>query len=389
MRNRLIIGLVVIFLTGFPVFASVPDNGKRQNESKSGFTLTSTIHVTSVKDQNRTSTCWSFATVSFLESELIKRDNKFYDLSEMFIVRKIYIEKAERYIRMHGNMNFAGGGEPNDVVFAIQKYGIVPESVYTGLLVDSIFHDHAALDKELKELVDKVIKDQDAKLSGNWQKQFESILDKHLGKVPPSFIFEGIQYTARSFADSLKLNYDNYILISSFSHHPFNSSFILEVPDNWSWGEVYNVPVEEMVKITDFIISQGTSVVWSTDYSEIGFDYNAGMAVAPKILYEIGNKKEKQFFDLNNPIEELDVTQQNRQEAFDNYSTTDDHGMHIIGLANGSDGKQYYYVKNSWGSDNIYNGYLYVSKAYFQYKTISIMVDKTTLPIEIRQKLNL
>lgn len=402
MKIKLIVKLAIIILYGNSVFAGNIAKDKKPVEKSPEFTLLIEVPVTEVKDQYRTSTCWSFSTLSMLESELLRKYNKVFNLSEMFIIRKIYIEKAERFIRMHGNMNFAGGGEPNDVIHAIKKYGIVPEETYSGLLSDTLKHNHTELDRELKEYVVNIVKNPAKNLNDSWKTEFENILDKYLGKIPETFDYRGTQYNARRFADSLKLNFDNYIMISSFNHHPYYSSFIIEVPDNWSWGEVYNVTLDELTILSDFVLSQGSSIVWAADNSEAGFDFNAGMAVVPKEFYDSVSRREKakiqkmseeeknkKLFDLNNPVEELFVTNENRQQAFDNYSTTDDHGMHIVGKAKGIDGKQYYYVKNSWGTDNKYSGFLYVSEAYFKYKTMLIMVDKTTLPDDVIQKLNL
>jgi bleomycin hydrolase len=400
MRILLLETLVFIFLIGNPAFAGHKDDHKKTSTNSSPFTLTIEIPATEVKDQAHTSTCWSFSTLSMLESDILRVQKKAYNLSEMFVIRKVYLEKAERYIRMHGNMNFAGGGEANDVIDVIRKYGIVPEEIYSGLLSDTLKHNHSELDYALKKFVENIISNPDKNLNNHWQSKFNDILDRYLGKIPETFKYQGIQYTPQSFADSLHLNLNNYILISSFNHHPFYKPFILEVPDNWSWGEVYNVPLDEMENIVHYVLTKGSSVVWATDYSEVGFGYNEGMAVAPKVLYDSKrdetkyskiseNEKEKLFFDLTNPVEELNVTQQNRQVAFDNYSTTDDHGMHIVGEAKDSDGKLYFYVKNSWGTDNIFSGYMYVSEPYYLYKTMSIMVDKTFLPDNIRQKLGL
>ena len=402
MKLSLTRNLFLLLLLAGTVNASLIAKDKRPEAKAPDFKLTYDIQATSVKDQYRTSTCWSFATISFLESEILRNQHKDYNLSEMYIIRKVYLEKAERFIRMHGNMNFAGGGEPNDVIDAIKKYGLMPEEAYSGLLNDSLKHNHIEMDKELRAFVNSIIRNPQKNYTDDWKVEFKAIMDKYLGKVPETFKFEGTKYTPESFANSLDLNLDDYILITSFSHHPFYSRFILEVPDNWSWGEVYNVPLNELTRIADTAITEGYSLVWAADNTEKGFDFNDGMAVVPKILYESGHQKEKLkidrmsteereklFFNLNNPVDELTVTQQNRQDAFDNYSTTDDHGMHIVGKALGRDGKEYYYVKNSWGINNKYSGYLYVSDAYFMYKTISIMVDKKAIPQELRNRLKL
>lgn len=401
MKFRLVEILAVIILIVNPALASNNEEINKPSENTTPFSLTIEIPTTEVKDQSRTSTCWSFCTLSLLESDILRTQNKVYNLSEMFVIRNIYIEKAQRFIRMQGHMNFAGGGEPNDVIDAIRKYGMVPEEIYSGLLNDTLKHNHSEMDIVLKEFVENIVENPEKNLSEKWIVKFNSILDRYLGKVPETFEYEGVFYTPKSFADSLKLNLDNYILISSFNHHPFYAPFILEVPDNWSWGEVYNVPVEDLETIAHYVLEQGSSVVWAADNSEKGFDYKAGMAVAPQVLYDYKNKREKEklekmprdekvklFFDLTNPVVEIEVTQENRQQAFDNFFTTDDHGMHIVGEAKGIDGKTYFYVKNSWGTGNLYSGYLFVSEPYFRYKTVSIMIDKSYLPESILKKLD-
>jgi bleomycin hydrolase len=366
------------------------------------FDFSSKIETTSVKDQYKTGTCWSFSTLSFLESELIRKTGHEYDFSEMFVVRKVYTEKALRYVRMHGTINFAAGGEPNDVVNIINNYGVVPELAYTGLKVDSLNHTHTEMDAILKEYVNTIIKNPSKQLSNVWLDGFNAILDSYLGEVPNEFKINKETYTAKSFGETLDLKPDDYVIISSFSYKPYYSTFILEVPDNWSWGKVYNVPLNELLEITDYALANGYSATWSADISEKGFSFKNGMAVAPEILYEPAtlelkvkhkllpeNERKEMYFSIENPIKEISVDEKKRQKAFDDYSTQDDHGMHILGLATDKNGREFYYVKNSWGTNNPYGGYLFVSKAYFKYKTIAIMLHKDAVPVSIKKKLNL
>ncbi|MBN1116506.1 MAG: aminopeptidase [Bacteroidales bacterium] len=400
MKFRKIVPIVLLSGLFFNLLGVEPENEKPKKEAD--IQLNIIIPNTPVKDQYRTSTCWSFSTISFIESELLRISGKTYDLSEMFIVRKAYEEKAKRYIRMHGNINFAGGGEPNDVINILNTYGLMPESAYSGLIDESTDHVHTDMDRVLKEFIKSLVEDERSLINKNWLKPFNAIMDSYMGELPLTFEYNNKEYSSNEFSEELGLNASDYVMISSFTHHPYYSKFILEVPDNWSWGEVYNVPLSEFTEILDSALSKGYTATWSADISEKGFNSDEGMAVAPKILYEPASEGEKRqvvkmslkeknnkFFDLENPVEEINVTAKKRQESFDNYSTEDDHGMHIVGKAKDKSGKEYYYVKNSWGTDNKYDGYLYVSVPYYQFKSVTIMLHKDAVPLDIRQKLNL
>ncbi len=374
------------------LFAEEPDSVKSIGSGK--FTITVKIPATSVKDQSRTSTCWSFSTLSMFESEILRTQKKEYNLSEMYVVRKTYGNKADRYLRMHGNINFSGGGEPNDVTNVLREYGLMPEEAYSGLLVDSIGHVHTEMDFTLKNYMEAIVKDGN-KRNDKWEHKFNNLLDNYLGKVPDKFSYKGKEYDAVNFGESLGIDPENYVLFTSFNHHPFYSSFILEVPDNWSWGETYNLPLDELMQVVNYSIDNGYSFTWSTDISEPGFDFEKGIAVVPKVLYDtnekgLRGKKEKSAFILDSisSADELIVTQEIRQKAFDNYSTTDDHAMHAVGKAVDPKGSNYFYVKNSWGNDNKYQGYMFISEAYFRYKTILVMVNKNAIPANIKLKMN-
>ncbi len=356
---------------------------------------------TPVRDQYKTGTCWSFSTISLLESELLRMGKGEFDLSEMFIVYQNYLRKAKRYVRMHGKNNFAPGGEANDVVDVISLHGIVPEEIYSGLKVDSEKHIHSEMDKVLQEYVDAIITNPNNKLSDVWEEGFKKVLESYLGEIPPAFDYQGTSYTPNSFQELLGIHLDDYVMITSFLHIPFYSSSILEIPDNWSWEESYNVPLVELEQIVDSAIYNGYTVAWAGDISEDGFNFKKGLAVAPEILYSSFSEKQEEkwsqktdeekediIFNIKKPLPELKVNQENRQKAFDNYLTTDDHGMHIVGMAKDKGNKKYYYVKNSWGTENPYNGYMFVSNAYFKYKTISIMLHKNAIPAAIAEKLN-
>ncbi len=376
------------------------------NQNQEGYIFKEKISLqaTSVKDQHRTGTCWSFSGLSLLESEMLRKSRPATDLSTMFIVYHTYLEKARKYVRMHGNTNFSAGGAFHDVTNMIRKYGIVPEEVYKGLNYGEDKHVHGELDQLLKNQVEAVIKNPNRKLSPVWMETVESTLISYLGEIPEKFEYQGKEYSPQSFArEYVGLDMDDYIEISSFTHHPFYSRFIIEIPDNWSWDEVYNVPLYELGEIVDFALESGYTVGWAADVSERGFmSGNKGIAVMPSKNPEdmtdaeitrweslSDRQREDELYRLSGPVSEIDVSQEQRQLAFDNHQTTDDHGMHIIGLAADQNGNLFYKVKNSWGDYNLYEGYFYASKSYFNYKTLSIMLHKDAVPPHIRTKLNL
>jgi len=394
-----------VVLTVIVVNVFAEGEGEKK-EAKEGYVFEDEIllPVTSVKDQYRSGTCWSFSGLSFLESEMLRLGKPNVDLSEMFVVWHTYSEKAKKHVRVHGNLNFSAGGAFHDVTNMIREFGIVPESVYTGLEYGEEKHVHGEMDQLLKQSVDAIVENKNRKLSTAWHHSIEETLNSYLGELPQTFEYEGKQYTPQSFAtDYVGLNMDDYVEISSYTHHPFYSKFILEVPDNWSWDQVYNVPLDDMSAIIDYSLKNGFTVAWAADVSEKGFaTSNKGVAVLPVAQSEDMDdseiarweslperEKEKELYQLSSPVPELNVTQEMRQTAFDNYQTTDDHGMHIIGTATDQEGDVFYKVKNSWGNYNKYDGYFYVSKPYVKYKTMCIMVHKDGIPQEIREKLEL
>ena len=366
------------------------------------FEMVKELKTSSVKDQYRSGTCWSFAGISFLESELIRKGKGEHNLSEMFIVRQAYSDKARLTVRMHGNLNFGPGGAFHDVTSMWKKYGIVPEEAYAGLVIGEDNHIHGEMDAVLNAYVEGVIKNKNKKLTPVWHKGFNSMLDAYLGDYPSKFDYKGKSYTPNSFADEMGLNMDDYIEISSYSHHPFYETFVLEVPDNWMWGQVYNVPMDEMIEVMDNAIDKGYTVAWAADVSEKGFAYRKGVAIVPTANTEEMNdaeilkwqemsEKEKlsQLYKFDGPGSEKNITQEMRQKAYDNYQTTDDHGMHIVGIAKDQKGSKYYYVKNSWSDSNVYDGYFYASIPFIKYKTMCIMVHKDAVPKSIKKKLGL
>lgn len=347
--------------------------------SKNPFIKQSAVTCTTVKDQGQTGTCWGFSTASFLESELIKMGIKDQDLSEMYAVRKVYLEKGINYIRYHGTSNFSQGALAHDLVNTYAKYGAMPESVYSGK-INGEKHNHDALEKELKSYLDTVLSKKT--IDPHWKDGFEAILDRHMGPVPASFSLPDGVYTAKSFAEKkLGIKPNNYVSITSFSHHPYNESFILEVPDNWSNGSFVNVSLSDMMNIVNYALQNGYSIEWDGDVSEPGFRADLGIAL-------FVNKRDdlKDIYKL--PAERM-ITAATRQAEFDNHTTTDDHLMHITGIYTDAEGNAYYEVKNSWGDKAGFNGYLYMSDKYFQMKTVSIMVNKKAIPDKIKTAANI
>lgn len=368
------------------------------------FTDEIVLPATPVKNQHRTGTCWSFSALSFFESEMLRLKKPVTDLSEMFIVHHTYAHKADKYVRMQGNTNFGAGGAFHDASKVIRKEGIVPEEAYSGLQYGEEKHVHGELDNTLRDYVGAITKNPNRKLSPVWHEGLTGILDTYLGELPEKFEYQGKSYTPQSFArEVVGLDMDDYVEITSYTHHPFYTGFILEVPDNWSWDEVYNVPLDELEEIVDFSLRRGYTVAWAADVSEKGFlTSNKGLAMVPvRNTEEMSNaeilrweklserEREDELYRFNEPVPELEVTQELRQVEFDNYQTTDDHGMHIVGTARDQSGNLWYKVKNSWGDYNRYGGFFYASKAYVKYKTMSIMVHRDAIPQQIRKKLDL
>ncbi len=370
--------------------AHAQDDSADSVESGYAFTMVKQLPSTPVKNQYRTSTCWSFSSISLLESELMRLGMGEFDLSEMFVVRHVYQGKADKYVRMHGSAQLAGGGAFNDVLMVLRNYGMVPESAYPGIAYEEEKHVHGELDAVIKGYVDAVVKNRNGRLTPVWVKGLAGILDAYLGEYPAAFSWKGSEQTPRSFADDImKLDPADYVLLSSYTHHPFYEQFVLEVPDNWDYGLVYNVPLDQLMATIDHAIDNGYTVAWASDVSEKGFDYRKGLAVLPAKEWDDMSKTEKDSV-FKYPVPQKAVTQEMRQNAFDNYSTTDDHGMHIIGIATDQNGDRYYYVKNSWGvKRSRYDGHFYASEAFVACKTMSIMLHKEAIPSALREKLGL
>ncbi len=369
------------------------------------FTDQVVIKTTPVKNQNRSGTCWCYSTMTFLESEILRAGGEEIHLSEMWIVRHSWMEKAERYMRMHGSLNFAEGGAAHDVTEGIKKYGIVPFEVYKGLNYGTDLPDFHELSAALKGYLDAVMQAGERSrrpLSTAWKRGFSALLDEYFGEMPETFTWNGKEYTPKSFAESLPIDMDDYIDISSFTHHPFYEKFILEVPDNWLWGEVYNLPLEEMMQVVDHALEQGYTIAWGTDVSEKGFSRTKAIGVIPEPDPKsmsgteaerwgqlTAKEREAALYSFDKPGKERAINQQMRQEAFDNYETTDDHGMVIVGTATDQNGTVYYKVQNSWDTVKPYDGFWYFSKPFVAYKTTDMMINKKALPKAIAKKLGL
>lgn len=375
--------------------------------SKYEFTLLKDLEATAVQNQNRTGTCWSFSTLSFLESEMIRQGHQPSNLSEMFIARNAYIGKAENYLRMYGKYNFGEGGAFHDILWVIKRYGIVPESVYAGLNYGSDKHKHAEMEGALKAMLEVFAKKpQGDRLTKNWKKAYTGVVDAYLGDMPDntedfSFEEDGVTYTPKSYAKHIGLDMDDYIGLTSYTHHPFYSKFVLEVPDNWALMSVYNLPLDEFMDTMENAIDNGYTFAWGADVSEKGFSARDALAILPVDDTTIQEKgKDAVFFNsagaekISNafmqPVAERIVTQKERQDAFDEQTTTDDHGMHVTGIVKDQKGTKYLIVKNSWGTKyNDCDGYFYASFPYVRYKTMNILIHKDALSKSMKKKLNI
>lgn len=357
------------------------------------FTVKYEIPTSPIKDQQRTGTCWSFATTSFVETELIRMGQPVFDISEMFFVRYAYEGKAQSYVRFQGANNFGQGGQAHDVMNVIREHGMVTEKEYPGFNYGTEVHAHAELEAVLKAFLDAVVKNPNKKLTTAWFPAYRGILDAYLGTVPDK---------GNSILSKVPFNQDDYVELTSFNHHPFYQRVSLEIPDNWSHDLYYNLPLDEMMQVITYALGNGYSVCWDGDVSEKSFAYRKGVALLPLAKFEelSGSDKERwtgitekdfaaRMANFDSPIPEVKVTQENRQTSFDNLTSTDDHLMHLTGMATDQNGTVYFLTKNSWGAEGVYDGYLYMSESYVRMKTIAVMVHRNAIPAEIKKKLGL
>lgn len=347
------------------------------------FTDVLDLEATPVISQGNTGTCWSFSTSSFLESEIIRITGKQIDLSEMFTVRNTYPKKAENFVMRQGKAQFSQGGLSHDVINSVREFGLVPQEAYSGLFAQETKHNHSEMVGVLNAMVKTYVDNPGKKLSKKWKKAINAVLNVYLGNNVKSFTYEGKQYTPKSFLEFTKIKPENYISLTSFTHEPFYSEFILNIPDNWSYGSFHNITINEMVETINNALKNGFTVALDCDVSERTFSSKDGVAVIPN--NSLNNKKA-----LQGIYPEKNITQDYRQDEFENFTTTDDHLMHITGMVKDQNGTTYYKVKNSWGSDSertANGGYVYFSEAYLKLKTISIMVHKDALPKTVLKKL--
>ena len=373
-------------------------------DNKPQFTIIKEIPITSIKDQNRSGTCWDYSTLSFFEAEILKATGKKYDLCENFVANKTYMDRAIQVVRFHGDCQFSQGGSAEDPLAVMKQWGICPEDAmpFPGSLYGDSLNNFNEFFSVLEPYVAAVAKSSAKKISSQWKVGFQGILDAYLGKCPEKFTFEGKEYTPKSFMQSLGIDLNDYVSITSYTHHPFYSAFAVEVQDNWRFPLSYNLPMDEMMRVIDNAVENGYTVAWGGDVSEPGFTRN-GLAYAidtkkaeslqgsdmAKWLKLSAEKRRSLIDSLGCKVPEIVPTQEMRQERFDNWELTDDHGMHIFGVAKDQNGKEYYMVKNSWGETGDYKGIWYMTKTFIAANTMDFLVNKKAIPADIRKKLGI
>ena len=398
MKKIMAFALLAVMATG------VHAQDKKENKNKPVFTTVKENKITSIKDQNRSGTCWDYSTLSYFEAEILKKTGKTYDLCESFVANKTYMDRAIQVVRLHGDCQFSQGGSCYDPLYCMQHYGICPEDAmpFPGSLYGDSLNNFNEFFSLMEPYVAAIAKNKASKISGQWKVGLQGILDAYLGACPEKFTYQGKEYTPKSFAASLGLNFDDYVTITSYTHHPFYTAFAVEVQDNWRNPQSWNLPIDEMMRVIDNAINEGYCIAWGGDVSEEGFT-RQGLA------YAIDNKKAQSLAgsdmarwlklsrtertnmldSLGCKVPEIVPTQQRRQERYDNWELTDDHGMLIYGLAKDQNGKEYYMVKNSWGEAGDYKGIWYMTKAFIADNTMDFMVNKNAIPKDIRKKLGI
>ncbi|MBQ7439448.1 MAG: aminopeptidase [Paludibacteraceae bacterium] len=396
--------LMIALTAGMAAWAQ-SDSTAVKKDSVEGwhFTTVDSVAITPVKDQNRSSTCWAFSTLGFLESEVLRMKGQVVDFSEMYVVSKTMMDRATYCVRMYNEPHFSPGGSAYDVIYCMDHYGLVPQEAMPGIRYGWTAGDTLPVHNELDRVAGGYVKGLSGlkRLSPVWREGLQAIYDTYLGPCPEEFELNGKKYTPKSFVESLGLSAEDYVSITSYTHHPFYERFALEVPDNWRMDQMYNVPLEDMMRIINNALANGYTLAWAADVSEVGFT-RKGIGVVPDddkgaditgsdMAKWVGMSADKKKEELTKkPLPEKTITQQMRQDAFDNWETTDDHGMQIFGTAKDQNGKRYYMVKNSWGAiRSDYKGIWYVSEAFMQYKTNDILVHKNAIPKDIRKKLNI
>ncbi|MBQ9201499.1 MAG: aminopeptidase [Bacteroidales bacterium] len=380
--------------------AAAQEEQKKEQEEGFRFTVVKENPITSVKNQNRSSTCWSFSSIGFFEAELLRKGKGEHDLSEMFVVHKTMEDRAERTVRLHGDVSFSPGGSFYDVAYCWRNYGMVPQEVMPGILYGDTLPVHNELDAVAEGYVKALIASNPRKLTPVWKNGLRGIYDAYLGVCPEEFVYQGKKYTPKSYAESLGLDMDDYVSLTSFTHHPYYTTFALEIQDNWRQAQSYNLPLDEFMQVFRHALNEGYTIAWGADVSETGFNRQGiGVVVDEGKGADLTGSDMARWLGLSaadrkkeltsKPLPEMEVTPEMRQTGYDNWETTDDHGMLIYGLAKDQDGKEYYMVKNSWGTASKYQGIWYVSEAFVRYKTINILVHREAVPKDIRKKLGI
>ena len=400
MKRLITLALVVLMTTG----AFAEEKKDSVNKNKPVFTTIKENKITSIKDQNRSGTCWDYSTLSYFEAEILKKTGKTYDLCESFVANKTYMDRAIQVVRLHGDCQFSQGGSAYDPLYCLQHYGICPENAmpFPGSLYGDSLNNFNEFFSILEPYVAAVAKSSASKISKQWKVGFQGVLDAYLGECPKSFKYEGKTYTPKTFAASLGLNFDDYVTITSYTHHPFWTQFAVEVQDNWRLPLSWNVPMEDMMRIIDNALENGYCIAWGGDVSEKGFT-RTGLAYAvdtkkaqslagsdmARWLKLTRTQKTSMLDSLGCTVPEIVPTQEMRQERFDNWELTDDHGMLIFGIAKDQNGKEYYMVKNSWGETGDYKGIWYMTKNFIAANTMDYMVNKNAIPKDIRKKMGI
>ena len=391
---------IIVMLLGLIVATSV-----MAQEPAFEFSVVKENPITSIKNQNQAGTCWCYSSLAFIEAELLRMGKGEYDFSEMYIVHNTYLDRADKAVRTHGDVSFSQGGSFYDVIYGMEAFGLVPEAeMRPGVMYGMELSNHNELSAVSDAVVAAIAKGKHRSLQVDpegqplWKKAIEAVHDIYLGVRPETFTYEGKEYTPKSFYDSLGLDASDYVSLTSYTHHPFYKPFVLEIQDNWRWAQSYNLPIDELMEVFDNAIEKGYTIAWGSDVSEKGFT-RMGTAVLPddtkgadlqgSDMAKWLNLTEEEKKNTPKPSTEKWCTQAERQIAYDNWETTDDHGMLIYGIAKDQNGTEYYMVKNSWGEAGTYKGIWYASKAFVRYKTMNIIVHKDALPKEIRKKLNL
>lgn len=400
MKKLLVMALLALVATG----ANAQEKAEKKNDNKPVFSVVKENKITSIKNQSRSGTCWAYSTLSFFEAEILKSTGKTYDLCESFVTNKTYMDRAIQVVRLHGDCQFAQGGSVYDPLYCMQNYGICPEEAMPlpGTLYGDSLNNYNEFFAVMSSYVQAVAKSSNKKLTSQWKVGLQGILDAYLGKCPEKFMYQGKSYTPKTFAASLGLNFDDYVSITSYTHHPFWTSFAVEVQDNWRNPHSWNVPLDDMMRIIDNAIMNGYTVAWGGDVSEEGFT-RQGLAYAYDTKQAQGLtgsdmarwlkltkvQKSNMLDSLGCKAPEIIPTQKMRQDRFDNWELTDDHGMLIYGIAKDQFGKEYYMVKNSWGETGAYKGIWYMTKTFIAANTMDFMVNKNAIPKDIRKKLGI